>query len=180
MARDRSAKHVSASRAVLRRFAARAVELGAAQAKMVRPSDVVCAHWVRLKCRYGCDGFGTCHMCPPHSPTPTETRQVLDEYRALLLVHGKRWREVTRLVVRLEREVFLAGFPKAFAWGAGPCVLCRRCELSRPCQHPERARPSMEASGIDVFATARRAGCPIEVVATRAHEPNYYGLLAIE
>jgi predicted metal-binding protein len=118
-------------------------------------------------------------MCPPHSPTPAETRQVLDEYRVLLLVHGRRWREISRIVVRLEREVFLAGFPKAFAWGAGPCVLCRSCDVSGPCSHPERARPSMEASGIDVFATARRAGYPIVVVATRTEEPNYYGLLGI-
>ena len=32
------------------------------------------------------------------------------------------------------------------------------------CMHPDKARPAMEAAGIDVFATARAAGLPIEVV----------------
>ncbi|MBI4701298.1 MAG: DUF2284 domain-containing protein [Deltaproteobacteria bacterium] len=162
------------------RYARRAVELGAQGAKIVGPRAVRCAQWVRLKCQYGCDGYGGCHTCPPYSPTPERTRQVLDEYAHLLLVHVGRWRSASRIATRLEREIFLEGHHKAFAWGAGPCVLCRSCDPSGPCRHPDRARPSMEACGIDVFATARRAGFPIAVVRLRREQANYFALVGIE
>lgn len=158
----------------------RARELGAENAKVVRPRDVVCAEWVRLKCEYGCDGFGRCRTCPPHSPTPERTRRALDGYRRLLLIHVRHGKAVTPLVVQLERELFLAGFHQAFAWGAGPCQLCRRCDPAAPCRHPEHARPAMEACGIDVFATARHAGFPIAVVRTSADPRNYFGLIGID
>jgi hypothetical protein len=35
-------------------------------------------------------------------------------------------------------------------------------------RHPEQARPAMEACGIDVFSTVRKAGLPIEVVSDPA------------
>ena len=38
----------------------------------------------------------------------------------------------------------------------------------------------MEACGIDVFATARANGFPIEVVKDESCEDNYYGLVLIE
>jgi len=37
----------------------------------------------------------------------------------------------------------------------------------------------MEACGIDVFATARGAGFPIEVVRDYQSAQNYYGLLLL-
>ncbi|MBN1770793.1 MAG: DUF2284 domain-containing protein [Deltaproteobacteria bacterium] len=158
----------------------RARELGALGARIVRPRSVVCAEWVRMKCEYGCDGFGSCRTCPPHSPTPERTRRVLDGYRRLLLVHVRHGKAVTPLVVRLERELFLAGFHQAFGWGAGPCRLCRTCDFDAPCRHAEQARPAMEACGIDVYSTARNAGFPIAVVRTQADPRNYYGLLGID
>jgi hypothetical protein len=38
----------------------------------------------------------------------------------------------------------------------------------------------MEAAGIDVFATARAAGLPIEVVRSEECPQNYYALLLVE
>ena len=162
------------------RWIRRARELGAAGARVVAPRDVVCADWVRMKCQFGCDGFGSSRLCPPHSPTPEQTRRVLDGYRRLLLVHCTHLADVTGLVVRLEREIFLDGCYRAFAWGAGPCRLCRGACQFEACRHPERARPAMEACGIDVFATARRAGFPIEIVRTRRDQRNYFGLVGVD
>jgi len=164
----------------MRRWVARAREMGAPDAKIVGPAGVLTAAWVRLKCQYGCDGYGQRLTCPPFSPTAGETRAVLDEYRHLLLVHGGPWRSVTKIVTRIEREAFLEGHYKAFAWGAGPCTLCRACDTSGACTHADRARPSMEAAGIDVYATARAAGMPIEVVRARGERGDYYGLVALE
>ena len=52
----------------------RARKLGAEDARVVRPRDVTCADWVRMKCEYGCDGFDSCHTCPPRAPTPKGRR----------------------------------------------------------------------------------------------------------
>ena len=38
----------------------------------------------------------------------------------------------------------------------------------------------MEAAGIDVFATARAAGLPIEVVTTEDSPQNHYALVLVE
>ncbi len=149
-------------------------------AKLVSPQKVFTAPWVRLKCNYGCSGYGSNLCCPPHSPTPETTRKVLDGYTRAILIHADATTDIRRIVVQLEREAFLAGFYKAFGFACGPCGLCRECGLEEGCRHPNRARPAMEASGIDVFRTAREAGLPIEVVADRNCEQNYYGLLLLE
>jgi predicted metal-binding protein len=150
-------------------FAKRAVELGAKEAKVVPTSQVFTAEWVRQKCTFGCGAYASSRNCPPYSPTPSQTRKVLDEYSTAIL-----------MVVKLEREVFLAGHYKAFGYACGPCHLCDECDLEGPCEHPDTSRPAMEACGIDVFATARAAGFPIEVVTSYDCEQNYYGLVLIE
>jgi len=158
----------------------RAKDLGALDAKLVSPKKVYTAEWVRMKCRYGCDGYGSSLICPPHSPTPEQTRKMLDEYRRALLIHGKRTSDLRKLVAALEREAFLSGHYKAFGYACGPCRLCRECDFERGCRHTELARPAMEACGIDVFRTARAAGFPIEVVRDHEDERNHYALLLID
>jgi predicted metal-binding protein len=158
----------------------RAKQLGAEGASVISPGNVLCAEWVRLKCQYGCGGYGRCLMCPPYSPTPEQTRRVLEGYAHILIVHCKQWADVDEIVVTLEREIFLDGYYKALAYGSGPCNLCSTCDTGKLCKHPDRARPAMEASGIDVFATARKAGYPIQVVRSRDDDQNYFGLVAIE
>ncbi len=158
----------------------RALEMGALHAKPIHPRQVVTADWVRLKCQYGCEGFAGSLTCPPHSPTPAQTRRVLDGYRRALLIHGDETVDISKIVIPLEREAFLAGFYKAFALACGPCDLCASCALDKGCRHAQQARPSMEASGIDVYATARGAALPIEVVTGPDCAQNYYGLLLLD
>jgi len=157
----------------------RAVALGAQGAKVIEAASIVTAPWVRLRCQYGCGGYNRTLCCPPFTPTPEETRRVVDCYRRAVLVHCKPGADVKELVVTLEREAFLAGFYKAFALGAGPCGLCEECNLE-DCAHPSQARPAMEACGIDVFATARANGFPIEVVTDSACDQNYYGVVLVD
>jgi predicted metal-binding protein len=162
----------------LRRYLKRAKELGAKEAKVIPADRVYTAGWVRLKCHYGCGGWGDRLTCPPNSPTPEETAKVLKEYRRALLVHGGDHADIQKIIATLEREIFLDGFHMAFALGAGPCVLCAKC--GRSCRRPELARPAMEACGIDVYKTARSNGFPIEVVRTYNCKANYYGLVLVD
>jgi predicted metal-binding protein len=158
----------------------RAIEMGAVGAKVISSKAVFTAAWVRWKCRFGCVCFGSNRLCPPHSPTPAETRQVLDGYRRAILIHADEKLDMRRTVAALEREAFLAGFYKAFGFAAGPCELCKECAFDKGCRHAELARPAMEACGIDVFRTARAAGFPIEVVNDYKDQANYYGLLLLD
>jgi len=154
---------------------------GAVEAVIVSPADVETAAWVRLKCQYGCDGYGQCLVCPPYSPTPEQTRTILDCYRRAVLVQFADWSDTKEQISSLERTVFLRGAWKAFGMGAGPCTFCENCPLKQGgCLHTEKARPAMEACGIDVYTTVRRAGLPIEVVRNRRQCPHYYSLLLVD
>ena len=160
-------------------FIDRAKELGAFKAKIIKTNTIKTGAWVRMKCRYGCFFYNTKHCCPPNTPTPKETQEVIDSYDKALLVHCKPGVKATKIMAKLEKEIFLSGYYKAFGFGEGPCQLCEVCNKDK-CVRPYRARPAMEACGIDVYATARANGFPIEVVKNRNCEQNYYGLVLIE
>lgn len=163
----------------LESFSKLARKLGAAEAKIISPQTVVTASWVRWKCQYGCGGYEGCLTCPPHSPPPAETREVLKEYKKALLIHGDDHTDVSEIAVKVELEAFLSGYYKAFGLGSGPCRLCSSCDVDGECRKPKRARPSMEASGIDVFQTARNNQFKIEVLRSRRCEGNYFGLVLL-
>ena len=118
------------------KYIKRAVEMGAREAKVIAPSSIVAAEWVRLKCQFGCDGYGQSLTCPPYSPTAEVTRRVLASYKKALLVHGDEYTDIHALIPALEREIFLDGYYKAFGMAAGPCQLCAKC--AKFCRHPEK------------------------------------------
>ncbi len=154
-------------------------------AKMIDPRSVFTAEWGRMKCQFGCTGFGLSHCCPPHTPTPDVTRKVINSYQKAILLHrrlpkGEKTKHFNETIVNLEIKIFLDGYYKAWSMGSGPCRLCKECDLATACKHGFEARPSMEACGIDVFKTARGNGFPIEVVKTHEEERNIFGLILVE
>jgi predicted metal-binding protein len=81
-------------------------------------------------------------------------------YREVMDERSKRMMEA---LGQLEQDACRMGYRFAAAFAAGPCTLCDTCAgPSGPCRHPFSARPSMEAVGIDVIATADKAGVPIK------------------
>ena len=154
---------------------------GVIDATLISPADVETAGWVRLKCRFGCGCYGQSLVCPPFTPTPQEMRQILDSYKRAVLIHCRPDADIKAIVAKIEKTLFLKGAWKAFGLGAGPCYFCENCAVeSGECQHPEQARPAMEACGIDVFSTVRKLGFPIEVIKTKNQCPNYYGLILVD
>jgi predicted metal-binding protein len=173
----------------LNKYIKEIIKTGASAVKFIDPKKVVVGNWVRIKCQFGCDAYGTRLTCPPYSPTPEYTRQMLKEYSGALfftykypaLKERKKRQSIRRILAKLEREMFLDGFYKAFAMGAGPCNLCPgQCDLTKPCLHAELARPSLEACGIDVYATAKNAGVNLKVVKSYKDTPTYCCLLLVE
>ncbi len=152
---------------------------------MIEPRSIVTAEWVRMKCQFGCPGYGVRLSCPPYSPTPEVTRRVVDSYEKAILFRqqldkGRRSKVFNDLLVHLEIELFLEGYYKAWSMGAGPCRLCDECNVGGLCRHGYEMRPSMEACGIDVFQTARGNGFPIEVVRNPVDMRDAYGVVLVE
>ncbi len=170
-------------------YCRRALECGASWARSVPASYVVAAPWVLYKCRFGCGSYGARHLCPPATPTPAETEAVVRCYGwAILLTYeaaGSSKRRVLRKkmhkdILALEREIFLDGFHKALAFVAGPCNLCKTCDVSKPCKLPGEPRPAMEACGIDVFATFANAGVKLDVVRDESDPYKLCGMILVE
>ena len=165
---------------------------GAGDFRWIEPAEIVVANWVRLKCTFGCGEYGTNGCCPPAVPSVSECREFFREYRrAAVFRFEKRvekpedrraWtREVNRGLLGLEREVFLAGCEKAFLLFMDTCYLCAECGGSRAaCKQPRLVRPTPEAMGVDVFATVRKVGYPIEVLPDAGRAMNRYAFLMVD
>lgn len=151
---------------------------GADAVKEIDPHSIVTAAWTIYKCQYGCSSYGQNHCCPPKSPGYQQTKEMIACYTKGILFQCHHW-GVTDLAVKVARELFLDGYYKAIAFGSGPC---KRCEICNPnaCNFPEKAIPSMEACGIDVFATVRANGFSIHTLKEKGETRNHFGLLLVE
>ena len=85
-----------------------------------------------------------------------------------------------KIVADLEREIFLDGYFKVFGMAAGPCGLCQTCDTTKSCKYPDKARPAMEACGVDVYTTARNNGFKLEVVTSEDDLCSFLSLILIE
>ncbi|MGZ6210660.1 MAG: DUF2284 domain-containing protein [Syntrophales bacterium] len=157
-------------------------ERGASAAVLVNTVDIVVDERVRLKCRVPvCDSYNKNLMCPPYVPSVAEFRDAFKNYKQAILIQVSALLQATyanaprgevfipakklhELVNLGEREAFAAGFRFAAGFIGGCCRLCDECVAAQggtSCRVPFKARPSMEAMGIDVIATAEKAGLPL-------------------
>ena len=165
---------------------------GFADFRWIDPKEIVVAEWVRMKCRFGCSGYGHNDTCPPNTPPVEECARFFREYDRAAVFHFEKkvarpedrhpWtRELGAALLKLEREVFLAGFPKTFLIAIDSCSLCRDCSGKREtCFRPKDARPTAEALAVDVYTTVRKLGYPIEVLADYDRVMNRYAFLLVE
>lgn len=164
-----------------------ATQLGASHTAVVTVDEIPVDERVTLKCRIPqCFGYGTCVHCPPHTLTPAELRDLLGRYAwavffALdvppeVIVRDKltvvervdAYQRVFALVNEIESRAFYDGHYLAFGLAAGSCrhTFCGQLEDCRAlggdrCRFSLRARPSMEAVGIDVYQMVARQGWDI-------------------
>jgi predicted metal-binding protein len=160
--------------------------------KWISGRDVQVRQWVRLKCMFGCESYGKLGTCPPSVPSIEECRQLFSEYERVLVIHlavkfenpddRHAWsKKRSKELLSVEREVFLSGYHKAFLVSFNSCGLCKDCTGNREdCKNKKSARPGVDALGVDVFETVRRAGFSIEVLKDYDQEMNRYALLLVE
>ena len=103
---------------------------------------------------------------------------MIDEYRTGILFTSRKG-DIKKAAIELSRKLFLDGYYKTIAFGSGPCGLCKTCNLEK-CRFPKKAIPSMEACGIDVFATARANGYNLQVVQEKGDSSCYFGLVLFD
>jgi predicted metal-binding protein len=159
--------------------------------KWISGSEVAIARWVRFKCAFGCPSYG-CGACPPNVPELDACRELFREYGRIAVLRfehaaggaeqSRAWAaEVNRGLVDLERALFRAGHYRALALFIECCRLCESCAATRAgCADKAAARPSPEALGVDVFATVRTAGYPIQTLADFTDTMNRYAFLLVD
>ena len=160
--------------------------------RWLNPAEIVVAEWVRMKCLYGCREYGKNAACPPNAPSVAECARFFREYKRAAVFHFAKtverpedrhaWsRKVNLELLKLEEEVFKAGFVKAFLLLFDSCGICLECAASRTaCKEPKLSRPTPDALAMDVYSTVRKLGYPIEVLSQYDQEMNRYAFLLID
>ncbi len=95
----------------------------------------------------------------------------------------KDWKEdkqnMLQSVVDLEKAAMNKGYSLALSFISGHCQLCEKCNTeTRICRHPELARWSEDAVGVNVKKTATNAG--ITVTFPFAKNPETFAILLID
>lgn len=196
---------------------ARALELGAKEAKIIPTEKIVVEDRVVFKCRLGCEKYGKTLACPPYAPSPSEFRKIVSEYHYALFMKFKShaegdselikhlakaddpsaspemkikvkefwaaWKkDMNRLreaVVELEKTASEKGYILAVGLVSGACNLCEKCNVEKGvCVHPEMRRFSEEGVGVNVKATAEKAG--VKFTLPFEKNPETFALLLID
>ena len=176
----------------------KAVELGATDARIISARKVILDPRVRLKCLVPrCHLYGETPNCPPYTPELHEMREIIKKYEYAILmkndvlpvedfVDSRKWHKAHMahqgktddVVSGVEALAFNDGYYFAAGFASGGCktTLCggRICQFldSGRCRFPLKARPSMEAVGIDVYRLASEVGWEIYPVAHRDVDPE--------
>ena len=175
-------------RADLERYRELALESGASEAVAIPAGDVTVDERVRLKCVVPrCLRAGETPNCPPYAPDLDLIRRAVSRFSWAILFkcdvepieeyvprRGATKAEQRRtlsfhqksgqVVDTLERRAYKDGYHLVMGLGGGSCkdylcqgMICQFLDSGR-CRFPHRARPAMEAMGIDVFALINKAG----------------------
>ena len=157
----------------------------------IDPKKIIVAQWVRMKCKFGCVEYGRCSACPPNTASVAECAQFFSEYSQAIILHFEgamkkpedrhAWsRKINAKLVKLEREVFLAGYERAFLLFMDSCCFCKECTGDRQtCNEPRMARPAPEAMAVDVYSTVRQYGFSINVRTDYDQKMDRYAFLMV-
>lgn len=119
-----------------------------------------------------CHNYGRSWTCPPHCGTLEEFAAKAAAYHRGVIVQSTGQMEddydvdVMMDTEALQQERFQALaakireiYPRCMPLAVGACRICERCTCpDEPCRLPQRAIPSMEASGLNVSKTCEDSG----------------------
>lgn len=172
----------------LKKYKEKAVELGASIAEIITVDMVVMDERARAKCMYPkCSSYGLSVHCPPHTTELNQMKKIINKYKYAILIRVDApiedvagpiakeqgtWKKYglkrNKVIGKLEAIAFNDAYHFALGFGGGSCksYFCPNedCSALKPgqgCRAPLKARPSMEAVGMDVFTMAAKVGWDI-------------------
>ncbi|MBW2092991.1 MAG: DUF2284 domain-containing protein [Deltaproteobacteria bacterium] len=183
----------------LEKYRQSALDRGATKAAIVNMEEIPVDERVTLKCQVPrCFGYGTSAHCPPNTLKPAELREVLKKYKwavffikeipphvivrdkATIGERIKAYQDLFKIVNEIESMAFYDGNYLAFGFGAGSCrhTFCSQEETcsaleGKRCRVSLRARPSMEAVGIDVYKMVAAQGWDIYPIGSDAQPEDF-------
>ena len=184
MPRVRKSMNIEQARELFSGYAGQALNMGALDAIIIPVESIVFDHRTILKCMYGCSSWNNSWVCPsaPKALMPWEAEPVLSKYSWALLIHADNQKDNQDISFAIESQAYVDGY--YFAFSLSDCAICETCAFrkNKPCVDPTRARPAMQGMGIDVFATARGLGLPIETLKDPggSEKQNWYSLVFVE
>lgn len=146
-----------------------------------------------------CPSYGLAPGCPPHAIPPSVFREQLQQYRRILvfkidapisdLMGPERLgiaRRIHRIAAALEQEALRRGLTRASGLAAGSCkeLFCAKdadcvvLKYRQPCLHPNLARPSLSALGVNFTALAESVGWQFDKIDPTANDESAMGLMA--
>ena len=153
-----------------------AKSLGADNVVVVTPDDIVFDGRTILKCMFGCNSWGNGCTCPSRAGflSTDEYEKLLRKYKTVLIVHSREKKIAQAASYAVEKEAYLDGDVLVFSMS--DCALCELCagKTDEPCRNVRQARPAFHSVGIDVFATVRKLGLPLEALREEDEEQNWY------
>lgn len=181
----------------LARYVELALSEGAVDARVISAGDIAIDDRVPVKCRIPqCSVYGQSYNCPPNTMSADETRRLVAHYQwavtfkvdvspdvivweqATAAARSKAYRSVTLIANAVESAAFYDGHYFSVGFGAGSCktAFCREVEClalkGEECRFSLRARPSMEAVGMDVFKMAVGLGWDVYPVGSGAESAS--------
>jgi predicted metal-binding protein len=115
--------------------------------------------------------------------TKTNQKSITPEMKAEVESFWSDWnkdlKKQLETVLELEKTAGEKGYILAIGFVSGSCSLCEKCNLDKGfCVNPAKRRYAMEAVGVNVKATAEKAG--IEFTMPFIKNPETYALLLID
>lgn len=163
----------------LKRYVTDALARGAQNALIINARDIVLDPRTILKCRFGCTGWGHNWTCPsaPGAVTVWEFSQIIKHYKKALLIHTHGKKLSQEIAFAVEQNAYRDG--AYFAFSLSDCAVCKKCRYPQACRAPKKARPAMQAVGIDVFSTVRRQRLTLKTLKNKDEQQNWYSLVLI-
>lgn len=178
-----------------------ALEAGATEALFIGAENIIVDDRVRLKCFVPlCRHYGDL-VCPPNVPTPDEFRKYLSLYRFGIMLSTqyvnppkpaslvdskdvsreirKKSVDLSDILLKLEAVSLQKGYRFAAGFTGGSCFYCEECvKTGGECKTPYKARPSMEAVGVDVVATLGNIDMNLEFPVS--DKVKWWGMLLVD
>lgn len=177
----------------LEKYQKLALEFGASDSIAIPSKWVNFDERVRMKCRVPrCHLYGSSPNCPPYTPGIDTMKKTMKKFKMAIFVkydviaiedfvdqkkwlkgHEKHQKKIHDIVGAVESVAFNDGYYFATGFSAGGCktTLCSgmACQFldSGRCRFPLKARPSMEAVGIDAFDLITKVGWEVYPIASK-------------